>query len=102
MPVKIYIPMPFRTFTGGLAEVQAEGKTVAEIIEELESRYPGLKDKILEPSGHIRHHVIVFLNEEDIRYLEGLQTPVTEKDTLTILPSIAGGSENNKKAGLIC
>lgn len=91
MPVNIYVPTPFRPLTGGLGEIQAQPNTVAGILEELESRFPGIKAKILEPSGKIRHHIILFLNEEDIRYREGLDTPVNEDDTLTILPSIAGG-----------
>lgn len=90
MTIKVRIPTPLRTLTAGKDEVDAEGSTVGAVIEQLESQYPGLKDRICDDKG-VRRHVNVYLNEDDIRFLENLTTSVKPGDSLTIVPAIAGG-----------
>lgn len=91
MSIKIRIPTPLRTLTQGQDEVQGEGTSVRAVIDDLERRYPGLKDRICDEKG-VRRFVNVFLNEEeDIRFLDGLDTALKAGDTLQIVPAIAGG-----------
>jgi molybdopterin converting factor small subunit len=90
MSVTVRIPTPLRTLTGGKDEVAAEGATVAELIEDLERRHPGLRDRILDEKG-VRRFINLFLGDEDIRFLDGLGTPVKAGDALSIVPAIAGG-----------
>lgn len=90
MTIKVRIPTPLRTLTNGQDEVHAEGATVRAIIDHLEAQYPGLKDRVCDDKG-VRRFVNVFLNEEDIRFLEGLESPVKAGDSVEIIPAIAGG-----------
>lgn len=90
MTIKVRIPTPLRTLTKGLDEVSAEGGTVRAVIDHLEERYPGLKERLLDEQG-VRRHVNLFLNDEDIRFLDGLDTPVKAGDQLHVIPAIAGG-----------
>lgn len=90
MTIKVRIPTPLRTLTAGKDEVDAEGGTVGAVIDQLEAQYPGLKDRICDDKG-VRRHVNVYLNEDDIRFLENLTTSVKAGDSLTIVPAIAGG-----------
>jgi molybdopterin converting factor small subunit len=91
MPIKVQIPTPLRTLTQGKDEVSASGATVRAVIDELESRYPGLKDRLCDDKG-VRRFVNIFLNEEeDIRFLDALDTAVSDGDSLQIVPAIAGG-----------
>jgi molybdopterin synthase sulfur carrier subunit len=78
--------------TGGAAEVEAEGKTVRELIEDLERRYAGIKARLCDESGEVRRFVNIFVNDEDIRFLQGLDTELKEGDEVSIIPAIAGGS----------
>lgn len=87
----IRIPLPLRAYAGGQEEVEASGATVAEVLRDLTSRYPQLRRHLYDDHGRLRGFVNVFLNEEDVRDLEGEATAVGPGDTLTILPSIAGG-----------
>ncbi|MDQ3034660.1 MAG: MoaD/ThiS family protein [Myxococcota bacterium] len=92
MTIKVRIPTPLRTLTAGHDEVDAEGSTVGAVIEHLESKYPGLKDRICDEKG-VRRFVNIFLNEEeDIRFLDNLATNVKSGDSLQIVPAIAGGA----------
>lgn len=91
MPVKVRIPTPLQSLTGGVAEVSAEGKTVREILDDLERQYSGIKARICEEGGEVRRFVNIFVNDEDIRFLSGLDTEVKEEDELSIIPAIAGG-----------
>ena len=91
MPTSVRIPVQLRTLTGGQEVITATGGSVLEIIDDIDRHYPGLKDRICESEGKVRRFVNIFINEEDIRFLENLQTPVTEKDELSIIPAIAGG-----------
>ena len=90
MSVTVRIPTPLRTLTGGQDEVAAEGATVAELIEDLERRHPGLRDRLLDEKG-VRRFINLFLGEEDIRFLDGLGTTVKAGEALSIVPAIAGG-----------
>ena len=90
MSVTVRIPTPLRTLTGGQDEVAAEGVTVAELIEDLERRHPGLRDRLLDEKG-VRRFINLFLGEEDIRFLDGLGTTVKAGEALSIVPAIAGG-----------
>ena len=90
MPV-LRIPTSLRALTLGQAEVSVEGRTVREVLGHLEREHPGLTARILDDKGAPRRYINLFLNDEDIRYLQGLATPVSEKDTLTLIPAMAGG-----------
>jgi molybdopterin synthase sulfur carrier subunit len=91
MPIQVRIPTQLRTLTNGQEVVAVAGKTVLEIIEDTDRKYPGIKERICEPDGKLRRFVNVFVNEEDIRFLENLGTPVKENDEVSIIPAIAGG-----------
>lgn len=87
----VRIPTPLRKLTGGAEEVNATGKNVGELIGELEKKYPGIKERICDESGSVRRFVNIFVKDEDIRFLQNLETPLGEKDEVSIVPAIAGG-----------
>jgi molybdopterin synthase sulfur carrier subunit len=87
----VRIPTPLRKLTEGKEEVTASGATVAEVIASLEQSYPGIKARICDESGQVRRFVNIFANDEDIRFMQNLETPVSEKDEISIVPAIAGG-----------
>ncbi len=88
--VTVRIPTPLRTLTGGADEVNATGATVREIITELEGRYAGIKDRLLDEKG-VRRFVNIYVGDEDIRFLDGLDTALKGGDQISIVPAIAGG-----------
>ena len=92
MSIKVRIPTPLRKLTNGSDEVTAAGRNVAEIIEDLEKAYPGLKERICEGDGKLRRFVNIYLNDEDIRFKNNLETELKENDELSIIPAIAGGA----------
>jgi molybdopterin converting factor small subunit len=85
------IPTPLRPYAGGQAVVDVSGDKVADILADLTARHPGLRQHIFNDAGELRPFVNLFVNDEDVRYLSGVDTPVTEADLLRIIPSIAGG-----------
>jgi len=87
----VRIPTPLRKLTEGKEEVSAAGSTVGQVIDDLEKSYPGIKARICDDAGQVRRFVNIFSNEEDIRYLQDLETPVKDSDELSIVPAIAGG-----------
>lgn len=87
----VRIPTVLRTHTAGHAHVEADGTTVAETLEELARRHPTLREQILH-EGKIRRHINVYVDDEDVRYLQGEATPVTPHTTITIMPAVAGGN----------
>ena len=91
MAATIRIPTPLRKFTDGKSEVDVEGGTVREIFDDVENRHGGLKDKIFDDAGEIRRFINVFVNGEDVRHAEGLDTPVKDGDELSVVPEIGGG-----------
>lgn len=90
METVVRIPTPLRTLTKGADEVPATGGTVAEVIENLEATYPGMKDRLMDEKG-VRRFINIFVGEEDIRFLEGLKTELKSGDRISIVPAIAGG-----------
>jgi len=92
MPAKVRIPAPLRKLTNDQAVVEAEGKTVNEVLASLDKSYPGLKERICDESGQIRRFVNIFVNGEDIRFKDGPNTKIDEGAEVSIIPAIAGGS----------
>jgi len=92
MPVKVFIPTPLRPFVDRQAAVEAEGRDVGEVLENIVRAHPQLRGHLFQADGQLRSFVNVYLNDEDIRYTGSGQTPVKSSDTLSIVPSIAGGS----------
>jgi sulfur-carrier protein len=91
MSVLVRIPTPLRSLTKGAAEVQGAGDTVSDIIQDLERQYPGLRDRLVDETGELRRFINIYVNEEDIRFLEGRKTALKETDVVSIVPAIAGG-----------
>ncbi len=91
MPISVRIPTPLRKFTGGAESVTASGGTVAAVVQDIEGRHPGLKERICDDAGKVRRFVNLYVNGEDIRFLSSLDTPVKEGDEISIVPAIAGG-----------
>ena len=91
MANKILIPTPLRPFTGKLDAVEVDGTTIGELLANLTSQYAGLKPHLYNEQGKLRSFVNVYLNDEDIRYLEKEKTAVKPGDTISIIPSVAGG-----------
>jgi len=91
MAITVRIPTPLQRLTSGQGEVQCEGTTVTELLGDLERRYPGVRERICDESGKLRRFVNIFVNAEDIRFLQGDQTAVKDGDEVSIIPAIAGG-----------
>ncbi len=89
--IKVRIPTPLRRLTGGQGEVDIEGDSVSALINTLETQYPGIKERLCDEEGAIRRFVNIYINEEDIRFHQGLDTPVKQGDEVSIIPAIAGG-----------
>jgi molybdopterin converting factor small subunit len=94
MANKILIPTPLRQFTGRLDAVEVEGSTIGELLVDLTTKHQGLKPHLYDAQGRLRSFVNVYLNDEDIRYLEKEKTPVKPGDAISIVPSVAGGRAN--------
>ena len=92
MTVEVKIPTVFRRFTNNEASVAVEPGTIADLIDQLESRYPGIREQLMTAEGELHRFVNVYVNDEDARYLEKLDTKVSDGDTISLLPSVAGGS----------
>ena len=92
MPVRVRIPTPLRNLTKGSAQVEATSGSVLELIDDLERQYPGLRERILDEGGEIRRFVNVYVNEEDIRFLDGDKTSIKDGDEVSIVPALAGGA----------
>jgi molybdopterin synthase sulfur carrier subunit len=90
MPVKVTIPTPLRQYTGGKDSVESTGATVSEVLQNLGKQYAGITERMLD-AGKIRRFVNVYVNDEDIRYLNNLDTPVKDGDEVSIIPAVAGG-----------
>jgi MoaD family protein len=91
MAVTIKLPTILRKFAGNEARVSAEGTTLAEVLKDLESRYPGITKNVNAEDGGLHRFINVYVNDEDVRYLGALETPVADGDTVSILPAVAGG-----------
>ena len=91
MAIPVRIPTPLRKLTQNLEVVDAEGATIREVLNSLEITYPGLKERIYDEQDRIRRFVNIFVNDEDIRFLQESETPVKSGDEVSIVPAIAGG-----------
>ena len=91
MTTTIKIPTQLRSLTDGAEAVDATGATLAELIEDLESRHPGVKDRLMDDSGQLRRFVNVYVDDEDVRFLDGLSTPISDGTKVSIIPAVAGG-----------
>ena len=90
MAVTLRIPTPLRTLTGGADEIKLEGATVGAAIDALEAAHPGIRERVLSGEGKVLRFVNIFLNDDDIRFLDGLESPVKDGDAISIVPAIAG------------
>jgi len=91
MPIKVLIPTPLRPYAGKQSTIEVNAKTVGEALNDLVAKHPDLRKHLFSEDGKLRSFVNVYLNDEDIRYLNKDATPVKETDTITIVPSVAGG-----------
>jgi molybdopterin synthase sulfur carrier subunit len=91
MAVTVSIPTVLRTVTGGQSKVEATGATVGEVLDAVEAAHPGLKDRILDEDGSIKRFMNLFVDDDDVRYLDGLDTKVADGASLTIFQAVAGG-----------
>jgi sulfur-carrier protein len=91
MAVRIRVPGPLRRLTGGDSEVTVDGDTVSAALSDLEKRYPGFRDRLYEGDGKLRQFINIYVNDSDIRFSQGLDTPVGERDEVSIVPAVAGG-----------
>jgi molybdopterin converting factor small subunit len=91
MATTVRIPTALRSLTGGAGEVSVDGSTVGELLKSLDSAYPGMTERLFDDTGALRRFVNVFVADEDIRFLDGLSTPVTEGQAVSIIPAVAGG-----------
>ncbi len=91
MSVTVRIPTPLRKLTGNQSEIEIDGETVESLIGNMEASYPGIKDRICDESGKVRRFINIYINEEDIRFLDGTETTVKAGDRISIVPAIAGG-----------
>jgi sulfur-carrier protein len=91
MAIEVRIPTILRNYTGGQRSVEGAGATLDELISDLDGRYDGLRGRLVDETG-LRRFVNVYLNDEDVRFLGGLEVPVSDGDTVTVLPAVAGGA----------
>jgi molybdopterin converting factor small subunit len=91
MSVSIRIPTTLRTLTGGQSLVEVDGGTVGEVLDRLEAAHPGFRSRLLDDAGALQRFVNVFVSDDDVRFLDGLQTPVPDGAEVSIIPAVAGG-----------
>lgn len=89
--VLVRVPGPLRRLTAGSSQVEVEGATVAQALTDLETRYPGFRDRLYDESGKLRQFINIYVNDNDIRFGGGLETPVSDRDDISIVPAVAGG-----------
>jgi len=100
MEVQVRIPTPLKKLTGEQDVVRAKGKTVGEVVQWLTETYPGLKERLRDERGELRRFINIYVNDEDIRFNQNLETPLKEGDQLSIIPAIAGGSYARRRVTL--
>jgi sulfur-carrier protein len=91
MPVTVRIPTPLRAVAKGNADVQAKGDTIDEVIADLERQFPGLRERLVDETGELRRFVNIYVNQEDIRFMDNRATVLKDGDEVAIVPAIAGG-----------
>lgn len=92
MSVEVRIPTPLRRVTNGDDKASVEGDTLSGVIDSLESQYPGIKERLCDETGDLRHFVNIYINGEDVRFLQGLDTSTKTGDEISIVPAVAGGN----------
>ena len=92
MSVRVRVPTPLRKYTQGADEVDAQGGNIKSLVDDLEKNYPGIKERICDETGKVRRFVNVYVNGDDIRFLQNLDTALKEGDNISIVPAIAGGA----------
>ena len=95
---RVRIPTPLRKYTDGAEEVSIDGSTVGAIIEDLERRHPGIRERLCDDSGKVRRFVNIYVNGDDIRFLSNLESPVNDADEVSIVPAIAGGTGTPRRS----
>ena len=93
MSVRVRVPTPLRKYTQGADEVSAQGNNIKSLVDDLEKNYPGIKERICDDTGKVRRFVNVYVNGDDIRFLQNLDTSLKEGDSISIVPAIAGGNQ---------
>ena len=96
MAIEVRIPTILRSYTGGEKAVEGKGDTLADLFADLDGRHGGLRDRLVGGDGSLNRFVNVYLNDEDVRFLGGIETPVSDGDVVTILPAVAGGAAEKK------
>lgn len=91
MPVTVRVPAQLRSLTDGRGEIPLDGSTVGEVLKALDAAHPGFQGRLFDDAGKLRRFVNVFVAEEDVRFLQGLDTPVSDGQTVSIIPAVAGG-----------
>ena len=91
MTATVRIPTILRTYTGGESEVTADGATLAEVLDDLDASYSGIKGRILDDQGELRRFVNVYVGNDDVRFLDNLQTPTPDGTQISVIPAVAGG-----------
>lgn len=91
MAITVRVPGPLRRLTEGRPEVEVEGSTVSQALSDLDTRYPGFRERLYDGDGRLRQFINIYLNDSDIRFGQGLDTPVAPQDDLSIVPAVAGG-----------
>ena len=91
MSISVRIPTPLRRYTGGSEEVSVEAATIGNAVDDLDQRYPGIKERLCDDNGKVRRFVNIYVNGDDIRFLDSLETAIKDGDEVSIVPAIAGG-----------
>jgi sulfur-carrier protein len=91
MSVSVRIPTILRTYTGGESEVTADGTTLAQVLDDLDGSYSGIKGRILDEAGQLRRFVNVYVGNDDVRFLDNLETPTPDGTQISVIPAVAGG-----------
>ncbi|MGH7363660.1 MAG: ubiquitin-like small modifier protein 1 [Candidatus Methylomirabilales bacterium] len=89
--IEVHVPQILRKHTGGAKTLKASGQTVREVLEDLERQHPGFRERVLEDGGRLHRFVNIYVNDEDVRFIQTLDTPLKDGDVLSILPAVAGG-----------
>lgn len=89
---EVHLATPLRPLVKGARSVNAEGRNLRELVNNLEASYPGFKDRVLEPDGSMKLFVNIFVNDEDVGFLKGLETPLKDGDVVSVLPAVSGGN----------
>ena len=91
MGVTVRIPTPLRRMTNGQAKVELESSNLGDLVDKLNGEFPGIKDRLVDENGELQYYVSIYLNGEDVRFLDGLSTSTNEGDEVSIVPAVAGG-----------